>query len=144
MELANIEKLIAKYLEAETSIAEEITLKTYFSSTDVAPHLEQYKPLFQYFANAKNETYTKTVPLQPRKKHFRWTSVAAVFVLGFSLYMTGDFYIKYEEEKKAKEAYFKTKEALQLLSGKFNKGAGKVAYLNEFEQTKNQIFKTKE
>lgn len=144
MELANIEKLIAKYLEATTSIAEEKELKKYFSSTNVAPHLEQYKPLFQYFANAKNETYTKTVPLQPRKKNFRWTSVAAVFVLGFSLYITGDYYVEKQEEKKALATYLETKEALQLLSGKFNKGIEKVAYLNEFEQTKNQIFKSEE
>ena len=59
--------------------------------------------------------------------------------------MTGDFYLEQKREKEeALAAYLETKEALQLLSGKFNKGIEKVAYLNEFEQTKNQIFKTKE
>ena len=44
MALDRIEKLVEKYFEGETSIAEEKELKTYFSSTDVAQHLEQYKP----------------------------------------------------------------------------------------------------
>ena len=41
MESHTIEKLVEKYFSGETSIAEEKQLKDYFSSPDVAPHLEQ-------------------------------------------------------------------------------------------------------
>ena len=141
MELANIERLLEKYLEAETSIAEEKELSAYFSSQDVAPHLEQYKMMFQYFTDAKNETYNKTVPLKPGKRnYYKWMSVAAVVIL--SVGFTTSYIVEKRQEKKARQAYYETKNALQLLSSKFNNGAEKVAYLNEFEKTKNQIFKS--
>jgi hypothetical protein len=49
MELANIEKLVEKYLNAETSLKEEQTLKHYFTNGNVAPHLQEYSYLFNYF-----------------------------------------------------------------------------------------------
>ena len=49
MELANIEKLLDKYLEAETSIKEEETLKMYFSQDDVASHLARIQSTFWLF-----------------------------------------------------------------------------------------------
>ena len=46
MEQSKIEFILEKYFEGETNIAEENELRTYFSSTDVAQHLQQYQPLF--------------------------------------------------------------------------------------------------
>jgi hypothetical protein len=53
MELTKIEILIEKYFQGETSIAEEKELRSYFSTSNVAPHLEQYKAMFGYFTEAK-------------------------------------------------------------------------------------------
>ena len=66
MELGNIEKILEKYFEATATVGEERTLREYFSQDEVAPHLEQYKPMFNYFSMAKEEKYTKPVPLKPR------------------------------------------------------------------------------
>ena len=55
MELANIEKLVEKYENAETSLQEEAILKNYFTKEDVAPHLQEYKFMFAYFNTAKAE-----------------------------------------------------------------------------------------
>jgi len=141
MELNNIDKLIEKYLEAETSIAEEKELRSYFSSENVTPHLEQYKYLFKYFTIAKNETTHKTIPLKPRKNYYKWFTVAACFVLAFGFYTYNNVKSNTQEEE-ALLAYYQTKKALQLVSSNFNIGAEKVGYLNEFENTKNQIFKS--
>ena len=64
MELTNIEKLIEKYENAETSLQEEALLKDYFSSDTVAPHLYEYKALFNYFDISSEERFTKTIPLK--------------------------------------------------------------------------------
>ena len=46
MELTNIEKLLVKYENAETTLEEENSLRTYFSSNEVAPHLKEYQLIF--------------------------------------------------------------------------------------------------
>ncbi len=63
MESQIIEKLLDRYFEGETTGAEEAKLKAYFSSGDVAPHLQQYIPMFCYFEQAKTDTFTKEVSL---------------------------------------------------------------------------------
>jgi hypothetical protein len=136
MELDRIEKLLEKYLEASTSVAEEKELRTYFSQESVPTHLEQYAPMFQYFSLAKEERFTKQVPLKTRRDYFKWASVAAVAVLMFGIYFGNE----YQKQKEAEFAYNETKKALSLLADNFSRGTEKVAYLNEFENTKQKIY----
>jgi len=142
MELNNIEKILEKYLEAKTTIAEEKELRNYFSSSNVPAHLEQYKHLFQYFTIAKNETSSKSVPLKPRKKSYKWLTVAASLILAIGFY-TSQHTKSDTQEEEALLAYYQTKKALLMVSNNFNTGAEKVGYLNQFEVATNQIFKTK-
>lgn len=143
----NIEKLLEHYFEAATSTAEETTLREYFAQEQVATHLEQYRPMFNYFSNAKEERYTKQVPLGPiaigaRKKiNYRWISVAASVMLAFGIYFGNDYRNKQVEREQAEYAYNETKKALNLLAENFGKGTSKVAYLQEFEATKRKIYK---
>lgn len=136
MELDRIERLLEKYLEASTSIAEEKELRAYFSQESVASHLKQYAPMFQYFSLAKEERYTKELPLKKRSINYKWLSIAAMAVLLFGIY----FGKGYQEKKEAEYAYNETKKALTLLADNFNKGTEKVAYLNEFENAKQKIY----
>ncbi|KQC28808.1 hypothetical protein [Flagellimonas eckloniae] len=136
MELDNIEKLLEKYFDATTTVAEEKTLQAYFSQESVATHLEQYRPMFNYFSNAKEERYTKQVPLKPRRNYYKWISVAAVAVLTFGIYFGNE----YQERKQAEYAYNETKKAFELLADNFGKGTEKVAYLQEFEVAKQKIY----
>ena len=108
MVLNNIEELLEKYNNAETSLKEEAQLKAYFASDDVAPHLEHYKPMFQYFSLSQQEQYTKDVPLKTKKtKLYQWISVAAVAVLMFGIFIPNwkgeskDFASLTVEEQKA-------------------------------------------
>ena len=63
MELANIESLVVKYENAETTLKEEDTLRTYFASNKVAPHLKEYQLIFNYFISNTDEMYTKKIIL---------------------------------------------------------------------------------
>ena len=148
MALDRIENLLEKYFEAETTIAEEIELKDYFASSDVAQHLEQYKPIFGYAVQAKQEQFTATIPLNTKKrKSVVWLSVAAsvVVLLGVSLFTFHQY-----NQPKANDlgtyddpevAFRETQKALAMISEHVNKGIGSMQYLNEYEQSKNRIFK---
>lgn len=141
MELDNIEKLLEKYFEATTTVAEEETLRDYFSKESVATHLEQYAPMFQYFSKAKQERFTRQVPLKAKNNIYKWASVAAAVVLAFGVYFGNDYREQQiADQEKALLAYNQTKKAFALLAVNFNKGTEKVAYLNEFEETKQKIY----
>ena len=148
MELDRIEKLVEKYFEAETSIAEEKELKNYFASSDVAQHLEQYKPLFGYAVQAKQEQFRATLPLNTNKrKSVVWLSVAAsvVVLLGVSLFTYNQYNQKQQQDlgtiDDPEEAFRVTQKALAMISEHVNTGIGSMQYLNEYEQSKNKIFK---
>jgi hypothetical protein len=146
MESNRIEILLEKYFQVETSSAEELELKKYFSSSDVAQHLEYYKPLFVYFSEAKKQMASQEVPLQTKKRNVRWLSIAAsvLVLLGISTFTyfhspteTGDLGT-YENPEVAFEA---TQKALALLSENVNVGIESVEYINEYQNLKDLIFK---
>ena len=148
MALDRIEKLLTKYFEAETSIAEEKELKDYFASSDVAQHLEQYKPLFGYALQAKQEQFTATIPLTTKKrKSVVWLSVAASVAVLFGVGLfTYDSMSTPEPQNLGtiddpEVAFKETQKALAMISESVNKGIGSISYLNEYEQSKNKIFK---
>ena len=151
MVLNNIEKLLEKYENGETSLKEEHLLKNYFSSDTVAPHLEVYKPMFAYFLVNKQEQFTKDVPLNPdsyrdkRTFNYKWISVAAVAVLMLGFYFNKPIVSSYNEYtygtySEPEEALNELENALAMISShfnkgastaKFNKGVSTVSYLNE-------------
>lgn len=158
MELDKIEILIEKYDNGQTTLQEEQELRTYFSQATVAPHLEVYKTMFQYFLLTHEEQFTKDVPLKPKKTIalYKWISVAAIAVLMFGIYFQVNQPAELTDEQYL--AYSQTKEALNLLSSQFtkgtenmdalglmtsslNKGTENLAYINQFSNTTNKIFK---
>ena len=163
MVLNNIEKLLEKYENGETSLKEEQHLKNYFSQEVVAPHLEVYKPMFAYFFESKQEQFIKAIPLDLKSKrvkrsfNYKWIAVAAVVVLSLSVYYNTVFNSDlgtYNENQK-ELAYNEVVKSLEMISSKFNKGASTVnylnevnkgtstlGYLNEIENTTGIIFKT--
>jgi len=151
MELAKIEKLVAKYENAETSLQEEGILRDYFLSNNVAPHLEEYQMMFTYFQASQGETYNKTLEFKTEKKrNYKWLSVAASVAVLFSVYIG----IPKEEKQiplnslsdlsvEERFHYDQAQKALQMLSGKLNKGNEAFNNLYAYENSVNKIFKTK-
>ncbi|WP_335964469.1 hypothetical protein [Galbibacter sp. PAP.153] len=135
-----IEELLEKYFEATATVAEENELRSYFSQERVAPHLEEYKPLFNYFSVAKEEKSTQDVPLKPRRNtsYLKWISVAAVAALVFGIYLNRPGTASLHEEYTPEEIR-SAQLALALLSDNFNKGTEGAAYLKEFEKNTNRF-----
>lgn len=148
MELHKIEILLEKYFEGTTTIAEENELKAYFSSSDVAPHLEPYRAMFGYFSIAKEQQFEPIMPLQSKKrKTVKWLSVAASVVV---LISAGTFaYFNHGTATKSRdlgtydspeEAFRETQKALAMLSDHVNTGVESVQYLQEYENAKEKVF----
>jgi hypothetical protein len=146
MESNKIEQLLELYFEGETTSAEEKELQYYFSSSNVAPHLEQYKPLFNYFSQAKKQEYLKEFPKQHKNPKLRWISIAAsvVVLLGVGSYL----FLNESHENKdlgtyddPEIAFRETQKALALLSNHVNTGIESVHYIEEYQNSKNLIFK---
>lgn len=145
MELKAIEKLLDKYFEAETSTAEEKELKAYFSSTDVAPHLEQYKPLFGYISQAGSQQFEKSIPLKTKRHYAAWISIAASVVLLFGMFTFFNTEQPSQEDLGTYDdpevAFRETQKALNMLSQNVNVGVGSMHYIGEYEKTRKTIFK---
>ena len=145
MVLNNIENLLEKYENGETSLKEEQVLKNYFTSSTVAPHLEMYKPMFDYFLVNQQEQFTKDVPLKTKRIFdYKWISVAAVAVLMLGFYFKEPIVSSYEEYaygtySEPEKALNEVTKSLAMISQSFNKGASTVGYLEEVEKGASTI-----
>jgi hypothetical protein len=145
MELANIEKLLEAYFEGSTSLSEEKELQTYFTNEPVAPHLEKYQPLFESFIIARQEVSKREIKVPNEsvgKQKVWWYGIAASIIIALTIanfMFSGPSFSP--EEKEALTAFNESKKAMLLLSENFNKGAGHLAVMNEFTETKNRILK---
>lgn len=152
MELNNIEKLLEHYFEGKSSTADEKKLHDYFTSPNVAQHLQQYQPLFGFFEEAKQEQFKQKIPLilksrNKKRKNVMWLSIAAsvvvLFGAGLFLYTTKDANQEqgFGTYDNPEIAFQETQKALQLLATNVNVGIESVKYVKEYQQSKNLIFK---
>lgn len=141
MELANIERLLVKYENAETTLKEEDALRTYFSSNKVAPHLKEYQLIFNYFKSNSDETYTKKIILNTKITNNNWRMVAASVILLLSTYSGLHIINDYNEKKQAAENLAQITNVLKLVSTNLNKGNQALKKLHVYEDSVNKIFK---
>ena len=133
MELANIEKLLVKYENAETTLKEEDALRTYFASNKVAPHLKEYQLLFNYFKSNTDKTYTKKIILNTKIINNNWRMVAASLILLLGTYSGLHIINEYNEKKQAAENLAQITNVLKLVSTSLNKGNQALKRLHVYE-----------
>lgn len=163
MVLSDIEQLLKKYDNGETTLEEEAQIRVYFETAKIPVHLEPYKLLFSYVAQAKQEQFTKHVMLKPKRRGwYRWMAAAAVVVI-----LLGGYWQMRQMNQKITlddltqeqlSAYNHTLEvfnlvssklnkgttnlnALNLVSSKLNEGAENMAHIETFNKTTNKIIK---
>ena len=150
MESDKINALLEKYFEGETTIAEENELKKYFSCAVVAPHLQQYQSLFGYYASEKNQSFEQKLKLQSNKRStITWISIAAsvVVLLGVGIYTFNNVSNDTTNQElgtydNPEEAFKETQKALAMLSNNVNVGIESIKYVENYENTRDQIFIT--
>lgn len=66
--MKDIEKLLDKYFEGETTCEEERELRRFFIKGLVPEHLQMYHPMFAFFEAEHAENVRTSVSIQPEKK----------------------------------------------------------------------------
>lgn len=152
MELSNIKTLLDKYLEAETTLAEEKVLETYFLSDNVAPELEEYKPLFSFFERERGiETSEKIdfkMPFKVEQKSskrfllYKWSGIAASVAILVSVFI----FNKQQQTITTTSvnhniAMQNTQDLLLMMTDAVTSSKKQISYLKEINHTKNQLIK---
>lgn len=80
--MSEIDKILERYFEGETSLQEEETLRSYFTQADVEDRHKMYIPLFSYLVEERNTA--NVVIEKPKRKRiplYVWAGVAASILL---------------------------------------------------------------
>ncbi|MCM8570803.1 hypothetical protein NE848_15510 [Gramella jeungdoensis] len=145
MESGKIEKLLERYDEGKTSLAEENILREYFLKEDVPEHLKSYQLMFMFSAKQKKETFENLPDVGGSKgNRYAWTSIAAILIVALGIFFFNDSSRELNENdlgtiSDEELALEKTKETLNMVSQLMNEGTADLAYLKEFNKTTNKI-----
>ncbi|MCG9972630.1 hypothetical protein [Christiangramia crocea] len=147
MESGKIEKLLERYDEGKTSLAEENILREYFLNGEVPEHLRSYQLIFMFSAKQKNETMERSPWVRSagtKRNWYSWTSIAAILIVALGVFFFNDSSRELNENdlgtiSDEELALEKTKETLNMVSQFMNEGKADLVYLKEFNKTKNKI-----
>ena len=159
MNTKEIEDLLARYFEGETTLEEEMQLHDFFYSDIVPPHLAAYTEMFRAFDEAAKERMpdaefeqkflraigeTSVRPMHSRTKTLLFiTSLAAgvVILVGFLFAYKHDLLSKYPKNTITNPdlAYAETQKALLLLAGNFSTGITQVQKFQAFDKGMEQV-----
>ena len=151
MSSQEIEKILQKYFDGETSLSEEKELREFFQRDDVPSHLQSLKSQFQYFheATSFNELGSdfdkkivksikddgKIIKFNFRKKSSIYiiSSVAAsILILVTVFFQLNTFSRKIDDTFNNPEtAYNEAKKIMVFVSEKFNKGTDQLAPISK-------------
>ncbi|SHF77340.1 hypothetical protein SAMN05444396_101321 [Flavobacterium segetis] len=156
MELSRVESLLKTYFEGNTSLTEEKELQLYFSSPNIDVHLVKYQPIFTFLAGAKEVQFTKQVSEFKNAKRKTGVSKFIIYAVSIaasvivSVGLGNYFFFESKSLKNAEDlgtfedpraALAATQKALSLLSSNLNVGINNVQQIDEYQKTKDKIFK---
>lgn len=161
IDMKEIDKIIDKYLEGETSLEEEKQLREFFEQENLPKRYEPLRAQFEYFNEAaKEESKTDIDELEfgegENKVHklsemqkfmIRVSGAAATLVIMIAAYFM--FFVesdKYANDtiKDPELAYVEVRSALTLVSQKMNKGTRPIGKLNVINESFKKINKLSE
>jgi hypothetical protein len=160
MDYKDINKLLEKYFDGNSTLEEEAFLKEYFAGENLPKEHIYLKKMFQYFIeskenikldlNAKQELQTflddkwKNETKVRFSRTLKWaSSIAALFILLFGIYyLSNNPFNKMKDTYKDPElAYAETKRTLLLISDYMNKKTSNLKYLAEIDKSYKKLNK---
>ncbi len=160
MEYKEIEKLLNRYMEGESTLEEEALLKEYFSKPGLPEDQVEFQEMFRYLSEAKLEStppfnitdeLNSLIEIEWKKESvnrfrhlYAWAgSAAAVLIISFGLFQ---YLNKPEPEikdtfKDPKLAYLETKQALLKVSEVMNHNTSRLKYLSKVDKSFDQVQK---
>ena len=164
MDSKEINDLLARYWNCETSLAEEQQLRDYFKSDDIPPELRETAALFQYFGDNRKKSlrdisFDKLVLERVRPagegkvKRLFYNSMR--IAAGLVVVMMAVWFIRNEVRESTpqemvdtyddpKLAFEETKKALMMISKSFGTAEQQAKKINMFNEAQEEIQKKKE
>lgn len=141
---SKVEKLLDKFLEAETNLEEEKILAEYFQNENIKPEWTIYKDMFSYFEESQNDFIHKTFTPQRRTSLFysiqKYAAIIVVIIIGTLFYYnhnsnTSKNLGTYDDPEVALQ---ETKKVFELISYHLNSPSDELKYLKTIEDTQKQ------
>lgn len=154
-----VDALVQRYLDGETTLEEEKLLRIWFSTSEVPPDLAHLRTMLGFFASERQQGYPEQVQQPTMELHianhklgrrrrlvYVWTSVAAVVLLA----ALGLQYMRYQGVEAEKEAilarqnelnlkaFGEMADAIMLVSRTLNKGLSPVSQVAESVDATNE------
>lgn len=132
-----LEKLLEKYWEAETDLAEEAELKTLLRKAE--GYAEEKKFFLGLESIAAMKPSEMTMPKQEVWLWANWKKIAASLLV---MLVAGVAYQRYETKKAEREAYEQVMQALALIQENMQKGTSSMHIMQEMKHlnTTQEIF----
>ena len=163
MDRKNIERLIEKFYNGDTTIGEERMLENFFSQKKIPASLESERDIFRYYSSSRNEKLhddnleqkiIQTIESEggdltgkKRRLIYTVTSIAASFLI-----LLGSWFIllspagpglalsRYQDTFDNPEiAYLETQKALLYVSAKLNNGTQELNNLTKFDKGTKEL-----
>ena len=164
MDSKNIQALLDKYWNCETSLEEEQQLKAYFRGQDIPEQLKDTATLFQYFDQHKkkdlqdpafDQEVLKKVKAGKEGKLRSLVYNSLRIAAGIAVLIVGTFLVRNEVRKSSpvavedtyndpKLAFEETKKALMMISKSFGNAEDKAKKINMFNEAQKSIQKTED
>jgi hypothetical protein len=161
MDSKNVEELLKKYWNCETTLEEEKQLREYFGGNNIPEHWKETAPLFRYFEEAKKKSLNDVAfegqvmhkvhaPRQGKLVRLVYNSMR--IAAGLAVVIASVWFIRSEMRKTTpqavvdtyddpKLAFEETKKALLMISKSFGTAEEQARKINMFNEAQEEIQK---
>ena len=162
MDSKNINDLLDKYWNCETSLEEEQQLREYFKGKDFPEQHKETAALFRYFNESKKKALTDIsfdsqvmAKVRPQGKLVKLVYNTMRIAAGVAVLVMAVWFVKNEVRKSTpqemvdtyddpKLAFEETKKALMMISKGFGSAEEKAKKINMFNEAQDQVQKKEE